>query len=70
MLRSVLGDLAVAGILAASASAAPIGTVITIDITAAGSIGKEVRFTIRKRHLPSSRTYCFPVGSTHAHTHC
>jgi Bacterial Ig domain len=46
------------------------GTVITVDITAPGSIGKEVRFTIRKRHLPKSKTYCFPVGSTHAHTHC
>jgi hypothetical protein len=45
-------------------------TVITVDITAPGSIGKEVRFTIRKRHLPKSKTYCFPVGSTHAHTHC
>jgi hypothetical protein len=46
------------------------GTVITIDITAPGSIGKEVRYTIRKRHLPKSKTYCLPVGSTHPHTHC
>jgi hypothetical protein len=45
-------------------------TVITIDITAPGSIGKEVRFTIRKRHLPKSKTYCCSVGSTQAHTHC
>jgi 6-phosphogluconolactonase (cycloisomerase 2 family) len=46
------------------------GTVVTIDITATGSIGKEARFTIRKRKLPTTKTYCLPVGSTKPRSHC
>jgi hypothetical protein len=46
------------------------GVVLSVAITAPGSIGKEVEFTMRKRHAPKSKTLCFPVGSTHAHTRC
>jgi sugar lactone lactonase YvrE len=41
----------------------PVGTHITITITAPGFIGKQIRYTIRKRKLPKSRVLCIKPGA-------
>jgi Putative metal-binding motif len=41
-------------------------TVVVVRITAAGMIGKVVRFTIRRGALPRTRVLCLPPGATRA----
>jgi hypothetical protein len=44
----------------------PVKAVVRIQVTAPGFIGKVFTYTMRKRHLPSSRTQCLPPGSNKA----
>ena len=40
----------------------PIGTQITIQITAPGQIGKQIRYTVRPRAVPKVSNLCIPPG--------
>jgi hypothetical protein len=46
------------------------GAVIEVRITAPGYIGKVVRYTIRRRKLPASRTLCLPPGGSRPRATC
>jgi hypothetical protein len=43
-----------------------IGTVVEVQVSAPGWIGKAVRYTVRKGKQPSSTTLCLPPGSAKA----
>jgi hypothetical protein len=40
----------------------PVGTKITITITAPNMIGKRITYTVRKRAVPKVSTRCLPPG--------
>ena len=40
----------------------PVGTKITITISAPNFIGKQIQYTVRKRKIPKSRVRCIPPG--------
>jgi len=46
------------------------GGTIEVRILKAGAIGKVVKFTLSSTKVPSSKTYCIPVGSTSLKTTC
>jgi len=47
-----------------------VGTVVEVQISAAGAIGKAVRYTMRKTKQPSTTVLCMPPGSTKTQASC
>jgi hypothetical protein len=42
----------------------PVGTKVTITITVPGQIGKQIRYTVRRRAVPKVSTLCIPPGGS------
>ena len=42
----------------------PVGTVITVTVSAPSTIGKYIQFTTRKKKAPSRKLLCLPPGGT------